>query len=134
MALRNDSNLMSLGNLDLDQRVWEIPDENAWNGDPFDILGISSAFDRTEMANDYPSFLTPPFGSVGDTAACKLQSDLLGAQERAYRMREASPIRCVMHAAVRRNGHSNPGVGNFARIDAYLQDMIVAGSTQFEPQ
>lgn len=132
--LRNDASKVDDANRDEGQRVWETPDQSSWSGNPLDIQGIKEAFDRKEMAQDYPTFLLPPFGSMGDTAACKLQSDMLGAQERAYRLRSQTSIRCTMHAAARRGGHGDGGMGNFARIDAYLQDLILAGQTKFRPK
>lgn len=112
-------------NLGEEQRDWRVPFD--WEGDPFDIEGLGDPFDRTDMNEDYPEFFTDN-SSVGDCMAAKIQADHLGSQERAFRLRHATSVRCCMHAASRRNGQGDQAAGSFARIVNHIQDLISAGS------
>lgn len=115
------------------QRKWQIPSPGDWDLNLFDIGGISSAYDRVTANNVYIRALTkgPQVGAldlapegegrVSDCIAMKTQIDHLAVQERAFRLRHASSIRCKIHAATRRRGHStwNDAVG----VDATLADL-----------
>jgi hypothetical protein len=65
-------------------------------------------------------------GSTGDAMACRIQSDYLSAQERAFRLRHMTSIRCQIHAATRRLGHAAQG-GVLQRVITYAQNCIDAG-------
>lgn len=103
------------------QRKWQMPSKWTWDLNLFHISGqksIKEAFDRTRLNNLYVRALLKgaPIddkdkaaageGRVSDCQAIKIQVDHLAIQERAFRLRHASSVRCAMHAAVRRRGHS----------------------------
>jgi hypothetical protein len=106
------------------QRQWMVPDLGSGS---FTIPGFAGAFDRSEPATGYGESFTSENGSAGDAMAAKLQSDYLAAQERAYRSRKNSKIRCGFHAATRRTAHG-AAAGVFARVAGHVQDVIQAGS------
>lgn len=144
------------------QRFWQNPvvnvnDPSGWDFNVFNITGIKSAFDRTEPNNIYVQSLTRTAvagatvgeGRVADCTVEKIQIDYLASQERAYRLRQSSSIRCAMHAAVRRRGHSKamdkgyvaitaggtaeivgPVGGAFTTLVRYLQLLISGGYNQ----
>lgn len=107
-----------------DQRTWRIPE--LWTGDPLDIPAFKPPFDREKINEAYQDFFSGADNRVADTMAAKLQGDHLGAQERAFRLRHASHIRCTMHAANRRGGHGKAAGGLFARISEHIQDVILS--------
>ena len=109
-------------------REWFLGDTRIWSGDPLDIDAIANAFARATSGDSYAAAMTSSTGAVGDAMAAKMQSDYLAAMERAFRMRHASPIRCVMHAASRRLGHGNAADGPIARVQTLAQDMLVAAA------
>jgi hypothetical protein len=111
-------------NRGLVQRKWRIPPE--WDSSPTDIEGLGEPFDRSDINADYPTFFSGD-GTAGDCASAKLQLDHVAHQERAFRLRHATSVRCCMHAASRRVGQSRDG-GSFQRIYNHAQDLIVAGS------
>ena len=113
-----------------EQRSWMTLSLNGWAGDPLDVGGISSAFDRDAINQQYAEMLNDPAdsGSLGSCLALKLQVDWLAMLERAFRARHATSVRCAVHSAARRKGHSSGG-GVFAvGTLAYVQDIIKAGS------
>lgn len=112
------------GNIDLIQRIWRIP--IGWDGDPLDIPAFQPPFDRALINVDYQLCYTNPDGREADVMAAKLQGDHVSAQERAFRYRHASHIRCGMHAANRRAGHGAPDDGIFARMVDHVLDVIVS--------
>jgi len=122
-------------------RPWQLPPSPAlWNQNPLDVQSPShhsrisqGAFTRKEMENAYPYFHLKPYGSVGDAAATKLQADTLGSMERAWHLKELTPVRACMHMAGRRGGHGHPS-GIWIRQINYIADLIIAGSTKFRPQ
>lgn len=101
-----------------EQRKWQMPAPNGWDLDLFNISGISKAFDRDTANKVYMRALTkgPVVGAldlapegegrIADCQAMKIQIDYLAVQERAFRLRHSTSIRCAMHAASRRRGHS----------------------------
>lgn len=122
-------------------RPWQVPaDDTLWNRDPLNVQQpshrsrvSSGAFTRKEMESEYPFFHIPPYGSVGDVSACKLQADVLGTMERAWHLYELTPVRACMHVAGRRGGHGSPS-GMWMRQISYITDLIISGSTRFRPQ
>jgi hypothetical protein len=114
-------------NLEQDQRMWMVPE---LNGASWDIPGWAAAYSRKGIGDVYTQVLSYPSGSAGDAMAMKMQSDYVATQERAYRLRQLSPVRACMHAAARRLGHGQDN-GIFGRIDSTIQDVIAAGAAGF---
>src|SRR5688572_22144045 len=86
------------------QRKWLLPPTSAWSGDPMDIPGMNHAFDRTALNNLYIAVVsdTQQRGRQGEAGILKIQVDYIAALERAFRTRQASSVRCKIHAAARR--------------------------------
>ena len=112
------------GNIDVAQRIWRIPP--GWAGDPLDIVAFKVPFDRLTINEDYTNTFADDDGREADAIANKLQGDHVSSQERAFRYRHASHIRCGIHGANRRKGHSFVAVGVHARILEHVQDVIVS--------
>lgn len=108
------------------QRAWAAPPPSAWAGDPADVAGMTAAFDRTaigqEFASVYSDATTP--GTVGDVVALKLQSDYVAGRERAFRTRHASAVRSAAHAAARRRGHGHDAGVYVNGVLRYAQDLV----------
>lgn len=113
-------------------RNWMLANTALWRGDPLDIADMAEAFARAGLAEQYATAINDAQGSRGDAMSAKMQSDYLAAQERAFRLRHATPIRCALHAAGRRNAHGLASVGPIARVQGLAQDLLVAGGAGFE--
>lgn len=124
--LETAADKVSQGNKGTAQRQWRAP--ALWAGNPLNIPGFAVPFTRANINNDYPSFLTSDNGRVADAMAAKLQAEHLSCQERAFRLRHSQPVRCTMHAANRRRGHSLSTSGIFARIADHVVDVIMSRS------
>lgn len=114
-------------------RVWQLPAPgSSWNGEHDNIAGMAAPFNRDDANNLYSSCFADPGspGSVGDLIALGTQIGYVGAQERAYRARHASPIRCMTVAAGRRIGHGDPAGVLLGGVVGYVQAVIAAGQTQ----
>jgi hypothetical protein len=131
-ALKDHATGVAAAHTGAQLRRWYLAWLAGWSGDPLDLNGMADAFARTGLGAMYGAALTDNRGASGDAASAKLQSDYLGAMERAFRLRHATPIRCALHAAARRLGHSHAGAGIFARVETYAQDLIVAGAAGFK--
>jgi hypothetical protein len=113
-------------------RVWfrgrtdAIPGVPDWDGDPNAIDELGNTFDRDQLGADYAQGLAESI-TVGQTAACKVQSDYLAMMERAMRLRHMGPARARMLAATRLLGHANMA-GPLRRVQTMVEDMIQAGS------
>ena len=130
-ALRSAASEMAASVTDEHQRPWMTLDHGSWSGNPFDIPGMTGAFDRDDINQHYAEMLSDPanLGSLGSSLALKLQVDWLAVLERAFRTRHASSVRCAVHAAARRKGHSS-GAGIFSiGTLGYVQNIIQKGSS-----
>ena len=127
LQLRTVNTALAAASTESGQRSWMVPDLGT--GD-LTVPGLAKAFDRSTVADNYSQILTSQDGTDGDAMAAKLQSDHLAAQERAYRLRSAGPVRCGLHAAARRAAHGMTN-GVFGRVDSYVQDLLLAGSAGF---
>lgn len=83
------------------------PDKGEWDGNVFDLEGLSAAFDREEIYQDFRATVTED-GYTTDLEITQLQGDFVAAMERAYRSRLCTAVRARCHAAARRRGHANP--------------------------
>lgn len=118
------SDKVNNGNIDVAQRIWRVP--IGWVGDPLDITAFRSPFERLTINEDYMLTFQSEDGREADAMAAKLQGDHVSCQERAFRYRHASHIRCGMHGANRRRGHARAGDGIHARVLDHVQDVIVS--------
>lgn len=93
-----------------------------------DPEAITPGFDRRDLSAAYETALTAPDGTVGGAAGLKLQLDILGAAERAFRLRHASSIRALYHDAARAAGHGHSR-GPVAYNQQIAQDLLRAGGS-----
>jgi|688.fasta_scaffold490056_2 hypothetical protein len=66
-------------------------------------------------------------GTVGDLIAMKWQADFMAAEERAFRMRHASFVRCACLMHGRLDGHGKPEKGIFSYLKKAVQSYIDTG-------
>lgn len=110
------------------QRPWEIPAE--LETQLTDVASLHKpAFDRGDMNANYDEVLASSKdpGTVGDAAALKHQIDYNACEERAFRLRHASSVRCMIVAHGRIDGHGHEA-GIFAAAENLASDMIAAGA------
>lgn len=120
------------GSLLLGQRTWSKPPRNGWSGDPLDVQGMDSAYDRADLNARYGTALLDKAaaGTTGDCAAAKVQIDWLAAKERAYKTRHATRIRCTAHSAARKRGHGD-GAGVFlGSVLGFVQTLVSAAGQE----
>lgn len=67
-------------------------------------------------------------GTVGDLIAMKWQADFMAVEERAFRTRHASLIRCASMSHGRLDGHSKSGIGVFSILRNTIQQTINEGT------
>jgi hypothetical protein len=113
-----------------DYRNWHMPDTT---GDPLDVPSLHNpAWDRNSINQLYcVDILAGPGrkgGTVGDLIAMKWQADFMAAEERAFRTRHASLIRCATIAHGRLNGHGTAGKSIFSFLKDAVQAHIDAGA------
>lgn len=110
-------------------RKWFAPPTNeGWDGNPQDIPGLATAFDRQEIETNYEEVFQDPsnVGTVGDVISLKTQSDYVACVERAYRSRHATSVRCIAHHLGRRRGHGDAESLFNAGITKFAQDALIA--------
>lgn len=127
-ALAEDAAWNANAALGAGQRRWQRPPLEGWSGAPADVAGLVQAFDRGAENAAYSAAVLDPAspGTVGDLVAMKAQIDYVGAMERAYRSRLASPVRCRAHASSRRLGHGAAGGPLLGGAVGYVQDVVTA--------
>jgi hypothetical protein len=110
------------------QRPWEVPAELTTQ--LTDIASLHKpAFDRSEINANYDEVLASGSdpGTVGDAASLKLQVDFNAAEERAFRLRHATSLRCIIVAHGRLDGHGHQA-GIYAAAENMAADLIAAGA------
>lgn len=108
--LRKSNEAGAKAALEGEQPKWMQPDKGDWDGDLFDIDGISDAFDREEINDKFKESIenTEDAGVDGDLVTATLQIDYLGCMERAFRSRHTMRRpRAMGHAAGRMAGHGD---------------------------
>jgi hypothetical protein len=97
--------------------------------DPLDIAGITDGYNRDEIDTNYGELIQSgeDAGTCGDVIAVKTQADYVAMQERGYRARNATPVRCIGHAMARRKGHSNDAGVFLGGVLKHVQSAIKAG-------
>lgn len=112
---------------------WMVPAN--WSGNTRNIAGMSAPFDRSGINQAYEkvhSDAQKP-GVMGDVVALKFQGDWLAMAERAFRIRQTSPVRDAVHQLVRHAAHGQSrGVFQYGSL-GYVQDVLKAAKTPPEP-
>lgn len=123
--LRNDATSQAASFQGSTNRAWQVPAETA---DLLDVPKLHQpGFDRTALNVNYQECVqdTDDPGTVGDVISIKQQIDYNATEERAFRLRHATVVRCFTHAAGRRHGL---GAGRvFPNIQKQANDAIANG-------
>jgi hypothetical protein len=109
-------------------RQWQTPEQGSWSGRHSDVAGLVGPFDRTDANEGYSGAILQASGTVADMICQGTQIGYVGAMERAYRARHASPVRCLVHSAARRRGHGDDAGVLLCGPIAHLQRVIEAGA------
>lgn len=109
--LRTDADNLAQSFTAGDQRKWQIP-EGLKTRSLLEVPKLHDPdFERKEINANYDEILksadTP--GTNGDACSLKQQIDYIATEERAFRFRHATTIRCMSMSHGRRDGH---GKGN----------------------
>jgi hypothetical protein len=107
---------------------WHVPDEIQ---DLMDVPGLDKAWQRNGINREYENIVGKQgdaAGSVGAARAMKMQADFLAVEERAFRTRHASLVRCAAMAHGRLDGHGKAGNGIFSFIKEGVQSAIDLGN------
>ena len=110
-------------------RPWQIP-TGAETVDLLDVPKLHEpAFERTEINGNYNETLKSADdpGTNGDAMSLKFQVDLMAVRERAFRLRHATPVRCIILAHGRRQGHGHDQVV-FDAQRRHAENLLQAGS------
>jgi len=110
-------------------RPWHMPKET---GDPLDVPSLHNpAWERNAINQLYSeTILAGPGkegGTCGDLIGMKWQADFMAVEERAFRTRHASFVRCASLAHGRLDGHGKASVGIFSFLKDGVQTQIDAG-------
>lgn len=111
-------------------RLWHTPAEI---GDPLDVPALHNpVWDRNGInqlySNDILAGEGDKGGTVGDLIAMKWQADFMATEERAFRTRHASLVRCAALAHGRLHGHGEAGKSVFSLLKEAAQAHIDAGA------
>jgi len=111
-------------------REWHTPKDT---GDPLDVPSLHTpAWERNNINQLYSvDILAGPGkagGTCGDLIAMKWQADFMAAEERAFRTRHASLVRCAAMAHGRFHGHGVAGKSIFSFLKDAVQTHINAGA------
>jgi hypothetical protein len=81
-----------------------------WNGEWTDRAKMAEVFDRTKIEEQIGQIMKNPVehGTVSDMVMIAVQSDVLGAVQRAIASRHTSYVKADAHAFARRRGHAHP--------------------------
>jgi hypothetical protein len=112
------------------QRPWMIPPKGDWDGDPLKIKDLKEPFNRDKPNEDYVEELHSDDGATGVCQGKKVQIDYMGMMERAFRARNTTPIRSMMHAAGRRRAHGSKDGTHVGVVQQYVQDLLSAGAAE----
>jgi hypothetical protein len=112
-------------------RLWHTP---PGTGDPLDVPALHvPAWERNDINELYSEKILggvgKDSGTVGDLIAMKWQADFMAVEERAFRTRHASFVRCQALAHGRLKGHGTAGAGVFSVLREATQSTIDGGGT-----
>jgi hypothetical protein len=113
-------------------RPWHVPKDL----DGKDLMFVphlhEGAWNRDEINRVYSQQVLGGMGdgsgTVGDLMAMKWQADFMAMEERAFRLRHASMVRCASMAHGRMKGHGLSQGGVFDIIESSVKSFIDAGS------
>jgi hypothetical protein len=102
-----------------DKDLLDVPNlhEPSWNRD-----GINQTYSMSVLAGPGKQG-----GTTGDLIAMKWQADFMATEERGWRLRHASLIRCACFMHGRLDGHSRPQKSVFSFLKDGVQSHINAG-------
>ena len=112
------------------QRKWDIPEQLA-DKDVLEIADMHKpAFERDDLNSKFKECIQNPTsaGTTGDLQAISRQVDYIAEDERAYRSRHATLVRCLAHAAGRSFGQGESNVQ--PAILRNIESLIKAGGAQ----
>ena len=90
-----------------------------WTGDTDDLVGMSLAFDKSEVVSTFNSIMdVKDPGTASDKIAMRFQNDYLAAMERAFRTRHAGSVRSEMFSAARRGFLADGNLQDFSTDQA----------------
>jgi hypothetical protein len=112
-------------------RPWHTP-ESMKDRDLLDVPNLHEpAWNRDELnktyAQDVVSTDQNSRGTHGDVMALKLQIDFMAEEERAWRVRHATPVRCAAVAHGRLHGHGVANGSVFSDISKTADTFLVLG-------
>lgn len=118
------------------QRRWQLPSAPPpdtgpaapFDGDLLDVPKLHEPhFVRDDINTTYQQCLSDADdpGTIGDTIALKLQMDRVAAEERAFRTRHATLVRCFAHGAGRRYGQGSSLM--FPSVVTQVSRILAAG-------
>lgn len=111
-------------------REWWTPDGVK---DPLDVPSLHNPnWDRNSINQLYSDTIlkghSKSSGTVGDLIAMKWQADFMAVEERAFRTRHASLVRCAALAHGRLDGHSQKQKSVFSFLKDSVQHAIDEGA------
>lgn len=115
--LQKDSKNLSQAFTGGEQRKWQIP-EGLKSTSLLDVPKLHDPdFERKEINANYDEVVQTAQspGTNGDTCSLKQQIDYMATEERAFRLRHATSVRCMSISHGRRDGHSK-GNGIFDSV------------------
>lgn len=116
-----------------DKRPWHTP-KDMEGYDLLDVPGMHEpSWNRDNINQLYSeSILAGPGkqgGTTGDLVAMKWQADFMASEERAWRTRHASFVRCACFMHGRLDGHGKSGVSVFSFLKDGVNSYIKAGQS-----
>jgi hypothetical protein len=112
-------------------RPWHTP-ETMKNTDLLDVPNLHEpAWNRDKLNERYSSEILTEDpesrGTQGDIIATKMQIDFMAEEERAWRLRHATPARCAAVAHGRLSGHGIANQGVFSRLEKTVDKFLIVG-------
>lgn len=103
--------------------------------DPLDVPSLHNPnWERNNINQLYSSSIVTSngegAGTCGDLLAMKWQADFMAVEERAFRTRHASFVRCAALAHGRIEGHSKPEKGVFGHLKNTIDQAIAEGAVK----
>lgn len=110
-------------------RPWQVPTEQETS--LLDVPKLHEpAFDREEANTNYAEIIKSggaEAGTCGDTISLTMQVAYNAVEERAFRLRHASPVRQLVHGISSRKAHGNTK-GVFGGITKAAEDILKAST------